>query len=122
MHQLSRQVLLSGAKADLTNGKECLLLSIKPLVPSWFDEESDIPLEELVESTAKTGWRHPSGCSKLTAKVANLASSLFNLCLKFYEKKTRQKFGTKFTDRRETARECYDCQGIGYFAKKCLVR
>jgi hypothetical protein len=30
-----------------------------------------------------------------------------------------QKFETMFRDRRETARRCYECQGIGHFAKEC---
>lgn len=122
MHQISCQIVLSRTKADLTEEKGCLLLSVNPLVPSSSEEESDTRLEELLESTAKTGWRHPSGCSKLTTKVAEPATSLFNLCLKFYEEKTRQKFGTKYTDRQETARERYERQGIRYFAKKCLAR
>jgi hypothetical protein len=90
MHQLGHKIVLPRTKADLTMGKGCLLLSINLLVPSWYDEESATPLEESIrnaEFTAKTGWRHPSGCSKLTAKGANLASWLCNMCLKSYEGK-----------------------------------
>jgi hypothetical protein len=107
MHPLSRQIVLSGTKADLTKGKECLLMSTNLLVPRWPGAESGALLEEFVESTAKTGWRHPSGCLKLTTKVADPASLCFYLCLKSYKEKNRQEFGTTFTDRRETTCKRY---------------
>jgi hypothetical protein len=70
-------------------------------------------LEEFVEITAQTEWRDPSGCLKLTLKVTDLASLLFNLRL------NRQEFRTKFADKRKTASKHCECQGIGHIAKKC---
>jgi hypothetical protein len=47
-------------------------------------------LEEFVEITAQTEWRDPSGCSKLTLKVTDLASLLFNLRLNRQEFRSLQ--------------------------------
>jgi hypothetical protein len=51
------------------------------LVPRWPGAELGALLEEFVENTAQTGWRYPSGCSKLTLKVTDLASLHSILCL-----------------------------------------
>jgi hypothetical protein len=105
MQKYSRQALLSRTKAELNRGKGHLLTSIIPLVPRWLGAESAIFLEEFIEiSTAKIGRWHPSDCSKLTAKVVNSASSLFNSCPKFHGRKIWQKIEATFRDRRETAR------------------
>jgi hypothetical protein len=50
--------------------------------------ESGALLEEFVEITAQTGWRDPSGSSKLMLKVNDLASLLFNLRLNRQEIRT----------------------------------
>jgi hypothetical protein len=87
MHQLSRQVVLSRTKADLTKGKSYLLFPIEFLVPRWPGTEPGALVDEFVESTAKTGWRHLSGCLKLNTKLADTISLYFNLCRKSYKKR-----------------------------------
>jgi hypothetical protein len=105
----SRLVLLSGTKAVLTKGKGYLSTTFISVVPRWLDAEPTIPLEELIEiSVAKIGRQHPSDGLKLTAKFADLASSLCNS--KFHGKKIWQNFEITFRDRRETARRRYNAR------------
>jgi hypothetical protein len=109
MQRFNRYVQLLRAKAYFPRGKVLL-------VPKWPGVEPGTLLEEFVEFTAQTGWQDPSGCSKLTLKVADPASSPFKLRL------NRQEFGTKFADKRKTASKHYECQGIWHLAKKCPTR
>jgi len=122
--------------------KELLLIS---LIARWPGSEPTISLEnfiltleafarigrrepkdtlENIESTVKIGRWHPSDCLKLEAsKVADPASSRFNLCPKFHGKKIAwQKFETTLRETSKAALRCYWCQGIGHFAKKCPAR
>jgi hypothetical protein len=61
-------------------------------------------------------WRDPSGCSKLTLKVTDLASLLFNMRL------NRQEIRTTFADKRKTASIHYECKGTWHYASKCPAR
>jgi hypothetical protein len=67
MQRFNRYVQPLRAKACFPSGKGIL-------VPRWPGAELGALLEELVEITAQTGWRDPSGCLKLTLKVTDLAS------------------------------------------------
>jgi hypothetical protein len=108
--------VLSRAKADLAKGKRCLLRSNNLVVPRWPGAESGALLEEFVEITAQTKWRDLSGCSKLTLKVNDLASLLFNLRL------NKEEFGTTFAGKRKVACKHYECQGTWHYASKCRAR
>jgi len=126
MQGTSRQALLLELKAELTRRKERLLMSIMSHVPKLSGADSAIPLKtfiENIESTAKIGRWHPSDCLELAAsKVADSASSLFNSCPNFHGKKIWQKFETTHRVRSKAASRCYECQGIGHFAKECPAR
>ena len=124
MQNSSRQVFLLEAKAELIRRKEHLLMSIISFVTKWSDAESAIPLEKLIENnegTARIGRWHPSDGSKLEkSQVADPASSRFNLGPKFQRERTAgQKFETTLRVRPKVASQCYECQGIGHFAKEC---
>ena len=127
MQDSSRQVFLLEAKAELTRRKEHLLMSINSVVTKWSSAESAIPLEELIENNEGTAiierW-HPSDGSKLeTLKVADPASSRFNLGPKFQRKRTAvQKFEPTREVKSKVASRCYKYQGIGHFAKECPAR
>ena len=120
-------------------------LSLISLIPKWPGSEPTNSLEKFIltleasarigrrepkdtlqniESTAKIGRWHPSDCLKLEAsKVADPASSRFNLCPKFHGKKISwQKFETTLRDRSKAALRCYRWEGIGHFAKECPAR
>jgi hypothetical protein len=64
----------------------------------------------------QNGWRDPSGCSKLTLKVTDLASLLYNLRL------NRQEIGMTFAGKRKAGSKHCECQGIRHIAKKCPAR
>jgi hypothetical protein len=86
------------------------------IFPSWPAAESGALFEGLVEITAQTGWRDPSGCLKLTLNVTDLASLLFNLRL------NKQEIRTTFAGKRKAAGKHCECQGIRHIAKKCPAR
>jgi hypothetical protein len=94
MQSFSRQALLSRTKVELTRRKEHLLMFTISLVPKWSGLESAIPLEkalEIIKGTVKRGRWHPSEWLKLEmSKVADSASSLFNLYTKSNGEKISQ--------------------------------
>jgi hypothetical protein len=87
MQRFSCQALLLRTKVELIRRKEHLLMLTISLVPKWSGSESAIPLKkvlEIGECTVRVGRWHPSDWLKLEMpKVADSASSLFNLCTKF---------------------------------------
>jgi hypothetical protein len=83
-----------------------------------------MPLEkalEIIKCTVKRGRWHPYDWLKLKmSKVADSASSLFNLGTKFNgEKISQQICETTLRVRSKVTPQYYKCQGIGNFAKKC---
>jgi hypothetical protein len=94
------------------------------IVPKWSPLESDMPLEkalEFMKGTVKRERWHLSGWLKLEMpKVADTASSFFNLCTKFNREKISQQIcETTLRVRSMVASQYYKCQGIGYFSKEC---
>jgi hypothetical protein len=66
------------------------------LVPKWSPLESAMPLEkasEIIKGAVKRGRWHPFDWLKLEmSKVADSASSLFNLCTKFIGKRYHSRY------------------------------
>jgi hypothetical protein len=126
MQKSSRQALFLESKAELNRRKERLLMSVISLVPKWSSSESPITLQtfmENTESTALIGWCYPSDSLNLEASKFDDKNSHFNLCLNFYGKEiSRHKFETTLRVRSTDAPRCYECQGIGNFAKECPAR
>jgi hypothetical protein len=74
-----------------------------------------------IEGSAKIGHWAEADCLQVAVlKIAESARTFYSSCLELHgEDVLWQYFGTTFRKNSKTALQCYECQGIGQFAKEC---
>jgi len=101
--------------------------SLVSRVPKWSGTESAISRKEFspnIKGSARIGhWLETDCLQVVVLGLVDNVRTFYNSCPELQGEDVLWKhFGTTFGKMSKTALQCYECQGIGHFAKECPKR
>ena len=100
--------------------------SLVSRLPKWSGSESAISWEEFfpnIKGSAKIGHWWETDCLQVVVLGLDNVRTFYSSCPELHgEDVLWQNFGTTFRKNLKSALQCYECQGMGHFAKECPKR
>jgi len=101
--------------------------SLVSRVSNWSGSESAIALEEILPSSkgsARVGhWWETDCLQVIVSGLVDRGRTFYNSCPKLQgEDALWKNCGTTFRKNSKPALQCYECQGVGHFGRKCPTR